>query len=145
MLLQQWRGACVCCSVSCACQRLVLKLRLALQDGEESAAGVLAAMLLLPDDVQPAVHRRAHNSNVHKAMDSPDVKVGAGGSRLLAWRAVCGQQGGALVEGCRCRRPCVACLGRAPRHTPRYPPSAACGALPTGRAGRGCGCWRHPA
>jgi hypothetical protein len=46
-----------------------------LQDGDESAAGVLASLLLLPDDFQPANRRQAHNSCVHRAMGSSEVQV----------------------------------------------------------------------
>lgn len=45
------------------------------QTGGESAAGVLSTLLLLPDDFQPLNRAKHHNSCVHKAMDSHEVKV----------------------------------------------------------------------
>jgi hypothetical protein len=45
------------------------------QTGGESAAGVLSSLLLLPDDFQPVMRAKHHNSCVHKAMDNQEVKV----------------------------------------------------------------------
>lgn len=53
-------------ALTCCCVR---------QDGDESAAGLLSAMLLLPGDFQPVSRAKLHNSSVHRALDSADVEV----------------------------------------------------------------------
>eukprot|EP00775_Hariotina_reticulata_P002948 gene2948-3233_t len=79
-------------------------------DGQESPGAVLSSMLLLPDDFQPLMRTKQHNSCVHRALDNPEVKallqqlcaIGVGPrelsvmvlSCLSAWEGMQGQQAG---------------------------------------------------
>lgn len=78
-----------------------------LQSGEESAVGLLSSMLLLPGDFVPANRTQAHNSCVHRAMDSTEVKVSRkclGGVHARVWVSLNDSFGndGVCVYVCMC-------------------------------------------